>query len=227
VKLLAIETATEACSAAVLCDQDVIERYQLAPREHNRLIMPMMTEVMREAGLALADLDAIAFGCGPGSFTGVRIATGIAQGVALGLDLPVIPVSTLAALAYEALECAEAEVAYPCIDARMNEVYWSIYGRSRTYGVELLESERVCSAADVLVLPGKAAVAAGSGWSTYAETLSGRVGSSLTAILPERYPRAAAIARLAVWDYRSGRAYPAELAQPIYLRDKVANMPGA
>jgi tRNA threonylcarbamoyladenosine biosynthesis protein TsaB len=226
-KLLAIETATEACSAAVLFDQDVIERYQYAPREHNRLILPMMTAVMREAGLAMADLDAIAFGCGPGSFTGVRIAAGIAQGVALGLDLSVIPVSTLAALAYDALACAEAEVAYPCFDARMNEVYWGVYGRSSTVGVELLESERVCPAADVIVRPGKAAVAAGSGWSTYEETLSGRVGSSLKAILPERYPRAAAIARLAARDYRNGKAYPAELAQPTYLRDKVANLPGA
>jgi tRNA threonylcarbamoyladenosine biosynthesis protein TsaB len=109
----------------------------------------------------------------------------------------------------------------------MNEVYWGVYERSRSSGVDLLETERVCSAADVKVWPGKPAVAAGSGWGTYAETLSGRVGSSLTAILPERYPRAAAIARLAVWDYRSGRAYPAEQAQPTYLRDKVANMPGA
>jgi tRNA threonylcarbamoyladenosine biosynthesis protein TsaB len=225
-KLLAIETATEACSAAVLLDQDVIEHYQYAPREHNRLILPMMAKVMREADIEFADLDAIAFGCGPGSFTGVRIAAGIAQGVALGLDLPVIPVSTLAALAQDALTSDEADVAYSCIDARMNEVYWGVYGRDSAGGVELLVSERVCSAADVPVVTGKTAVATGSGWGTYADILSGRVGNALKTIMPERYPRAASVAGLAARDYRNGKACPAELAQPTYLRDKVVNSPG-
>ena len=226
-KLLAIETATEACSAAVLLDQDVIEHYQYAPREHNQLILPMMAKVMQEADIGFADLDAIAFGCGPGSFTGVRIAAGIAQGVALGLDLPVIPVSTLAALAHEALTADEADVAYPCIDARMNEVYWGVYGRDNAGSVELLVSERVCAAADVpLGIIGKPAVATGSGWGTYADILSGRVGSALKSIMPEKYPRAASVARLAAREYRNGRTCPAELAQPTYLRDKVVHLPG-
>lgn len=226
-KLLAIETATEACSAAVLIDQDVIEHYQYAPREHNQLILPMMAKVMQEADIKLADLDAIAFGCGPGSFTGVRIATGIAQGVSLGLDLPVIPVSTLAALAHDALTLNEADVAYSCIDARMNEVYWGVYGRDNAGGVELLVSERVCAAADVPPdTIGKPAVATGSGWETYADILSGRVGSALKSIMREKYPRAASVARLAARDYRNGRTCPAELAQPTYLRDKVVNLPG-
>ena len=225
-KLLAIETATEACSAAVLLDQDVIEHYQYAPREHNGLILPMMAKVMREAGIEFADLDAIAFGCGPGSFTGVRIAAGIAQGAALGLDLPVIPVSTLAALAHEALLLEDVDVAYPCIDACMNEVYWGVYGRDSAGGVELLVSERVCPAADVPVVTGKPAVATGSGWSTYADVLSGRVGNALKTIMPERFPRAGAVAGLAARAFRDGRTYPAELAQPTYLRDKVVNSPG-
>ena len=228
-KLLAIETATEACSAAVLLDQDVIEHYQYAPREHNQLILPMMTKVMQEADIEFADLDAIAFGCGPGSFTGVRIAAGIAQGVALGLDLPVIPVSTLAALAHDALTLDEdeADVAYPCIDARMNEVYWGVYGRENAGGVELLVSERVCAAADVpLGTIGKSAVATGSGWGTYADILSRRVGNALKSIMAEKYPRAASVARLAARDYRNGRTCPAELAQPSYLRDKVVHLPG-
>lgn len=225
-KLLAIETATEACSAAILLDQDVIEHYQYAPREHNQLILPMMTKVMQEANIGFADLDAIAFGCGPGSFTGVRIAAGIAQGVALGLDLPVIPVSTLAALAHDALTSDEADVAYSCIDARMNEVYWGVYGRDNAGGVELLVSEGVCLAIDVPLGIGKSAVATGSGWGTYADILSGRVGSALKSILPEKYPRAASVARLAARDYRNGRTCPAELAQPTYLRDKVVHLPG-
>ena len=226
-RLLAIETATEACSAAVLLDQDVIEHYQYAPREHNQLILPMMTKVMQEANIGFADLDAIAFGCGPGSFTGVRIAAGIAQGVALGLDLPVIPVSTLAALAHDALTSDEADVAYSCIDARMNEVYWGVYGRDNAGGVELLVSERVCAAADIpLGTIDKPAVATGSGWGTYADILSGRVGNALKSILPEKYPRAASVARLAARAFRDGRRYPAELAQPTYLRDKVVNLPG-
>src|SRR5690554_2590516 len=102
-KILAIETATEACSAALLIDDAILERYELAPQRHNRLILPMIESLLAEAGIKISQVDAVAFGRGPGSFTGVRIAAGVAQGIAFGADLPVVPVSTLAALAQDAL----------------------------------------------------------------------------------------------------------------------------
>ena len=131
-KILAIETATEACSAALYNDGEIICRYELAPRKHTQLILPMMDAILEEAGVTRSSLDAIAFGRGPGAFTGLRIAVGIAQGLALAVDKPVIPISTLGAMAQQVLETTSnvinsAEAAFiPAIDARMGEVYWAI-----------------------------------------------------------------------------------------------------
>ena len=138
--ILAIETATEACSAALIISENgnmkVYERFQLAPREHTKLILPMLDEVLAEARIKLRDVDAIAFGRGPGAFTGLRIAAGIAQGLALSVDKPVIPVSTLQALATQALdesnfdesnldECNKGDATIiSALDARMGEIYW-------------------------------------------------------------------------------------------------------
>ena len=129
-KILALDTATEACSAALWLDGEVIERYAYAPREHNQLILPMLNGLLADAGVTLAGLDALAFGRGPGSFTGVRIATGVVQGIAYAASLPVAPVSTLAAMALEAIGETGDEFAMPCIDARMGVVYWSVYRRA-------------------------------------------------------------------------------------------------
>lgn len=225
-KLLALDTATEACSVAVLDGDTVVERYQLAPREHNRLILPMIEQVLAETGLTAGQLDAVAFGCGPGSFTGVRMAAGVAQGLALGLDLPVAPVSTLAALSLDALVSMGCERAFACIDARMSEVYWGVYERQDDGDVQLLAPETVGSAGQVLVPPGAAGVGIGSGWASYAGTLSCRVGAALLASLPDRYPRAAAVARLAAFVIHKGGGLEPEQAQPAYLRDQVAKKPG-
>ncbi|MDV3241166.1 MAG: tRNA (adenosine(37)-N6)-threonylcarbamoyltransferase complex dimerization subunit type 1 TsaB, partial [Methylocaldum sp.] len=111
-KILAIETATEACSAALLIDDTVLERYELAPQQHNRLILPMIDSLLAEAGIKVSQVDALAFGRGPGSFTGVRIAAGVAQGISFAVDLPVVPVSTLAALAQDALIESPEKVAF-------------------------------------------------------------------------------------------------------------------
>ncbi|MGB1311163.1 MAG: tRNA (adenosine(37)-N6)-threonylcarbamoyltransferase complex dimerization subunit type 1 TsaB, partial [Leucothrix sp.] len=131
-KILAIETATEACSAALYHDGGIISRYELAPRKHTQLILPMMDSLLAEAGLSKQALDAIAFGRGPGAFTGLRIAVGVTQGLALALDRPVIPISSLAAMAQQVLDAtvdlASAMLDYiPAIDARMGEVYWARY----------------------------------------------------------------------------------------------------
>jgi len=220
--LLAIDTATEACSAALLQDDDIYERYQLAPREHNRLILPMINALLDEAGVEVGDLDAIAFGCGPGSFTGVRIAAGVTQGIAFGLELPVVPISTLAALSLDAMETTGIDVAYACIDARMNEVYWGIYERDCRGEISLVGEESVTAAATVNGLAGRAAVGTGSGWMTYSDVLPHRVGAYLSSVLPDRFPRAGSIARLGALTLLRGHGIPAEQAQPVYLRDNVA-----
>jgi tRNA threonylcarbamoyladenosine biosynthesis protein TsaB len=225
--LLAIETATEACSAALLCGDSLSEHYQIAPREHNRLILPMIESLLAEAGLILTQLDALAFGCGPGSFTGVRIAAGVVQGLGFGADLPVVPVSTLAALAQEALAETAAEWAYPCIDARMSEVYWAVYRRNRTgEGAAELWGEEAVLPADRVAFPEIShGVGTGSGWATYATVLAKHLGQRMDAVLTQRFPRAAWVARLGAEGYGRGQAVAAEQAIPVYLRDNVVKKP--
>lgn len=225
--ILAIETATEACSAAVLADGSIIERYQLAPREHNRLILSMIEAVLAEAGLAVGQLDALAFGRGPGSFTGVRIATGVAQGIAFGADLPVVPISTLAALSLEALDETGAEYAYACIDARMGEVYWGVYRGGGEGYVELVGEEAVLPAGQVAFPEDSRGVGTGSGWGTYGLMLGERLGGRVDKVLAERFPRAGTVARLGAGDFKRGVSVPAEGALPVYLRDNVAQKPAA
>jgi len=126
--ILAIETATEACSASLIMSDRLITRFELAPREHTKLLLPMMEEVLKEAGITLKEVDAIAFSRGPGAFTGLRIAAGVAQGVALSIDKPVIPVSTLEALALQATkDNYQQETIVAALDARMGEVYWGLF----------------------------------------------------------------------------------------------------
>lgn len=221
--ILAVETATEACSAAVYRDGAVIERYRLAPREHNRLILPMVEGVLAEAGLALSDIDALAFGRGPGSFTGVRIAAGVAQGIAFGAGLPVIPVSTLAALAWEALDQEPSDDwAIPCLDARMSEVYCAVYRRDRAGGPTPAEVEQVIPPSRIppSVFPSGRGVGIGSGWATYGEAIRAAADRPID-VLPNRFPRAGYVARLGARGFGEGKAVPATQALPVYLRDRV------
>jgi tRNA threonylcarbamoyladenosine biosynthesis protein TsaB len=224
-KILAVETATEACSAALYMDGEVLERYELAPQQHNHLILPMLESVMAEAGLGLAQIDALAFGRGPGSFTGVRIATGVIQGLAFAKDLPVAPVSTLAALALQAFDESEAGYAFTCMDARMGEVYWGVYARAPE-GVESMLLESVGLADSVAVPPGLSGVGIGSGWGPYGDTLRQRVGGAqLRGVIEGRFPRAGEVARLGSGIVLGGGCVAAEFAQPVYLRDDVAKKP--
>jgi tRNA threonylcarbamoyladenosine biosynthesis protein TsaB len=226
-KVLALETATEACSAALYLNGEVIERYALAAREHNRLILPMIESLLAEAGIALGQLDALAFGRGPGSFTGVRIASGVVQGLAFGADLPVAPISTLAALAQEAFAETPQTHAFPCIDARMGEVYWAVYQRNSEGAASLVGGEAVATADQVIFPQNACGFGIGSGWGTYAGVLRERLGEGrAVGILAGRFPRAAFIARLGVRVFMQGGCVRAEEAQPVYLRDKVAKKPG-
>lgn len=232
-RLLALDTATEACSAAVFIDNEVSSRFEIAPRRHAELILPMIDEVMTQADVTLAQLDAVAVGGGPGSFTGVRIAMGVAQGIAFAADLPVIPISTLAALALEALRQSDnppnnniRNVAV-ALDARMHEVYWGLYQvDSSSAAVQALIPDCVSPPQQVPVAESndsRVFAGAGSGWLNYSETLSQRL--KVVSYQPDCYPSAAAIAQLAAiaWQQDKTKAIPAELAQPVYLRDKVTH----
>ncbi|HWQ94164.1 MAG TPA: tRNA (adenosine(37)-N6)-threonylcarbamoyltransferase complex dimerization subunit type 1 TsaB, partial [Gammaproteobacteria bacterium] len=188
-KLLAIDTSTEACSAALLIGTETREHFKLAPREHAKLILPMVDKLLAEAGLSLSQLDAIAFGRGPGSFTGLRIAAGVAQGLAFGADVPVLPISTLAALAQGAYTDLGATRVLTALDARMSEVYWGVYQINGAGVMELHGAEEVCAPGNVsLPLDGEW-VGAGSGWKEYGAALREHCGTLVYTVMPERLPR--------------------------------------
>jgi len=220
-KILAIETATEACSAALLIDGEIIDRFQVAPREHGNLILSMVDELLNEAGVKLQQMDALAFGRGPGSFTGVRMATGVIQGLAFAADLPVAPVSTLAALAHQALPQSEGKAVYAALDARMGEVYWCEY--KNVNGVlEAVSDECVIAPLKIQVEQGAKAIGIGHGWDTYANELTQLVNANELLIMQDALPRAREIAQLAVDMVNSGQTVSADNALPVYLRDNVA-----
>jgi len=219
--ILAIDTATEACSAALFQGDNIITRFKMAPREHTKLILNMMDEVLNEVEIKLAQVDAIAFGRGPGAFTGVRIATGVAHGVSLSIDKQLLPISTLAAIAQQMHEEQGANHCIAAIDARMSEVYWGKYKSEN--GMMILQGEEAVSKPEALldVLGDISWTVAGSGWDEYAGQLELDNYNNIIKI-DDVFPSAKYIARLAVEDWQQGKAVSAEQAQPIYLRDKVA-----
>lgn len=221
-KLLALDTSTEACSAALYLDGELRERYELAPQMHAQLLLPMIDVLMTEAGIGVTQLDALAFGRGPGSFTGLRIAAGVTQGIAFGADIPVVPVSSLAALAQGLYrECGVTQV-LTAMDARMNEVYWGIYQTDTTPIMCLQGQEQVCAPNAVSLPKGYGWFGAGSGWGVYAEALQHRLAASVTGCDVHWLPHAQDVALLGVDAFHRGGAARAEEAVPVYLRDEVA-----
>lgn len=220
-KLLAVETSTEACSAALLIDGEIAERFELAPQKHTQLILPMIDSLMTDAGLKPQQLDALAFSRGPGSFTGVRIATGVIQGIALGADLPVVPVSTLAAIAQDFFDHNDENVAFVAMDARMGEIFWGVYRRDAQGYAELVGNEAV-TPAEQIEFPDLIGVGIGSGWGVYSQELTARLAGRVIRHQADRLPRAGAIARLGARGFELGQAVAVEQAMPVYLRDKVA-----
>ncbi len=219
--MLAVETSTEACSAALYIDGEIEERYELAPREHTKLILPMIDSLMAEAELKPQQLDGLAFSRGPGSFTGVRISTGIIQGIALGAELPVVPVSTLAAMAHHYLKHSSSDCAFTAMDARMGEIFWGVYLKNQQGYAELVGEEAV-TLAENIVFPQQQGVGIGSGWDVYPEQLSSCLAELLQGIEAEHLPRASAIVDLGVMGFKNDQAVVVEKAMPVYLRDKVA-----
>ncbi len=220
-KLLALETATEACSVALYVDGQVLERFELAPRRHAELTLPWAEQLLAEAGIARAQLDAIALGRGPGAFTGVRLAIAIAQGIALALDRPLLPVSTLQTLAMRAP--AEAIQALASIDARMGEVYAARCVRDAE-GVMQVQDSEVVIAPDAVHLPDDDSrwAGIGTGFAAADGLLAERLQSRLSSLDAQALPRAADVLKIAVPAFMRGEGIAPELVQPAYLRDNVA-----
>ncbi|MDX9741521.1 MAG: tRNA (adenosine(37)-N6)-threonylcarbamoyltransferase complex dimerization subunit type 1 TsaB [Gammaproteobacteria bacterium] len=224
-KLLAIDTSTIACSVALCIDGEAMERYELAPQRHADLVLPMAESLLSESGLALAELDAIAFARGPGAFTGLRIAAAVTQGMAYGADLPVIPVSTLAVLAQGVISDGLADRVLAAMDARMGEVYWGAFVAGADGLAGVAGEECVCPPDRVPAVEGGGWFAAGDGWAAYRAVLETRLQVDLVGCDEQRYPRARDVARLARAIHQRGGARPAAEALPVYLRDRVASKP--
>ena len=216
--LLALDTATEACSVALLHDGRVLSHYEVIPRLHAQRLLPMIQSLLAEAGIALSAVDALAFGRGPGAFTGVRIAVGVVQGLAFALERPVLPVSTLATIAQRAHREHGVDQVAVAIDARMDEVYWGCY-RAQAGEMQLAGIEAVLPPEQVSLPRDNAGswFAAGTGW-RYAERLAVTPAATDATLLPH----AEDLLRLAVHGWQRGEAVDADQAQPIYLRDNVA-----
>ena len=213
-RFAALETSSEWCSVALAISGDIHALERRAGHRHSELALPMLEELLKNAGLGFGDLEAVAFGAGPGSFTGLRIACGLAQGLALARGLPVIGVSSLEAIAQE----SGASRVVACIDARMREVYYSALEKERDGWREVIAAQ--CIAPEAAPRPpGEGWIGAGNGFATYSK-MSGSLG--LNTVLPEVHPTAIAVAQLAAPRLEAGEGVDAARAAPVYVRDKVA-----
>jgi tRNA threonylcarbamoyladenosine biosynthesis protein TsaB len=216
-KLLALDTSTEYLSLALWLDGEVIDRDLLAGQTHSQLILPMLGEMLEASGLTLTELDGIAFGEGPGSFTGLRIGCGIAQGLAFGAELPVVGVSTLLALAQQ----SGAERVIACLDARMGEVYHAAYIKDDLDWLTIHESG-LYRPHDVPAVAGEGWYGIGSGWASYEGTLKQRYALQMSGFARQAFPHARDIATLAAKMFAQGDAKSATDIAPVYIRNKVA-----
>ena len=220
-KILAIDTSGEACSAALLIGNEVEQRLEREPRRHGELVLGMMEGLLAEAGIGLAQLDALAFGRGPGSFTGVRIAASVIQGAAFGADLPVVPVSTLAALAQGHFRSFSVSRILSALDARMGELYWGLYALDNREMMRSAGAEEVASPEMVSLPVDGGWSGVGSGWAAYGDVLRNRLGLRLLSVMPESLCESRDVAELAAAELAEGRCVAAEWALPVYLRDRV------
>lgn len=216
-KLLAIETATEACSVALWIDGEVRERFGIAPRRHAELALPWAEQLLAEAGVSKPQLDSIAVGRGPGAFTGVRLAVALAQGIALALDRPVVPVSTLAALAMQ----AQGGNVLSAIDARMGEIYVAAFRRDGE-SVIATSDEIVIAPNDYVFPEGEGWIGVGTGFAATDGALQSRFESRFARIDATALPHAADVARLGASAFANGGGLAPERLEPAYLRNKVA-----
>jgi len=229
--ILCVDTSTEACSVAVLkqneIEQIIKDSFMFAPREHTTKILPTVESVLEEVQLSIKDIDVVAYGRGPGSFTGVRIGISIAQGLAFGIEKPMVGVSTLQAMAQQAYKTENVSDVYAAIDARMGEVYYAHYqlvGDLMTLqGEEVVIKPEDLLAQQLTVVEGASLV--GSGWKAYPDLLSYFNSATLLEI---EFPSSRYMLDQVMNDVQQGLAVEPELATPVYLRDKVTwkKLPG-
>lgn len=217
-KLLALDTATAACSVAAWDDGEVVERFELVEHGHSERLLPLIDEVLAEVGWELSQCDALAFGRGPGSFTALRIGAGVTQGLAFAADLPVVPVSSLAALA----QGQNAPRVLAAFDARMSQIYWGAYVRNAKGLVELVGQERVSSPDDLALDGDETWLGAGNGWTVYRQALQQATAGTVATSDVDLYPHAREVAILAAGPVEAGEAVAAEKAVPLYVRNDVA-----
>ena len=228
-KFLALDTSSVACSVALAYDDGLWERHEEQPREHTRLLVPMIESVLEESGVELAQLDAIVLGNGPGSFIGMRIAASVAQGLAHGAGLGIVPVSSLAAVAAEVFAERAEEYVAVAQDAHMSEVYFGLFRRDADGLPGAAIPERIQSQsviAELANVADGAVVAAGDGWNRYPELFASNRDSFL-AQADALYPLAKYLLPLGEVAFASQGALPAAELQPAYLREKVAEPPAA
>lgn len=222
-KLLAIDTSTDACSAALLHGDELTTRFQIAPRKHADLLLPMLDELLIDAGISLSQLDVLAMGCGPGAFTGLRIAAGVVQGLAYAADLPVARISTLTALAQRGWREFGVDKVLCGLDARLQEVYWSACVLTEQGIMEPIDTERVCRPEEVPQPGGGTWLGLGSAWQNYQVPLSKRLSLYCHHWHGECYPEARDIATLGLHAYRDGLTVAADQVLPVYLRNNVVD----
>lgn len=216
-RVLALDTTTEYCSVALWQDGLVAGRCDLVGQKHSEVLMEMLDDVLRGAGFRVQDMDGIGFGMGPGSFTGVRIACGVAQGLAFGTNLPVAGVCTLEALS----EASGQPQVIAALDARMDEIYHAVYEKQNEAWVTVSEP-RLCKPEDAPPVTGVGWFGVGSGFATHGAALGERYAGQLQEVDMAAVPQASAIAALAATRFALGRGVDAAQALPLYLRDKVA-----
>lgn len=219
--ILALDTSSDACSVALWRDGQITEKFELAAQSHTQRALPMIDELLTEEALSLSQLDALAIGAGPGSFTGLRIGLGVIQGLAFAADLPVVAVSTLEAMAWQQVSRNTGDIVLmPALDARMGEVYWALYRYCQASdSLEVLVEPSVCPperVGDALPDGLSGLVGVGSGWAI--ETMAALASEPQV----DCYPRAGALVALAARDFDAGRGQSVDQVQPNYVRDTVS-----
>ncbi len=221
--LLAIDTSSDACSVAVLVGEQVLDTHVVEPREHTKILLPMIEELLQQADAALPDLDAVILGNGPGSFIGMRIGASVAQGICHGAGLQIVPVSSLAAIAAEVIDTHGADNILVAQDARMHEVYLGRFHADEER-LPVADDEEVICKIGPLTVPEGEYVATGAGWRKYPDLLA--QNSSLIAATADLiYPRACYLLQLGARLKQAGHAIPPGALVPAYIRSKVAEIP--
>lgn len=220
-RLLALDTTTEACSVALLDGETIVEQHRVEPRAHTRILLPMIRQLLGEGGLEPRDLDAVVLGNGPGSFIGMRISASVAQGLCFAADLPLVPVSSLAAVAAELMERAGSEKVVVAQDARMGEVYFATYRRDGRGLPAAQDAETIIPAAGSCILRGADWTAAGGGWQRYPQLANG-CAAAISNFSKLEHPRARFLLGIGAVAIADGKAIDAERLQPAYLRTRVA-----